>query len=524
VITVAKKGSRTRGLVEYLFGPGRHEEHTNQRIVAAWDTVWEGIEHPDEVQRALLSAELDRPMATLRGLAGERAPDRHVYHVSVSNHGEDRNLSDAEWAIVAHTVAERLGFTETDTRAGVRWIAVHHGAGSGDRDHIHLQATLVREDGRGVHLSNDRRALRAVAVEMRERFGLEVRTRDVGAGTPALSRVEVQRQAATQQESDRERLRRTIRAAATAARTESEFVALAGQHGVVVRPRWETGTGRSAVVGYSVARPSAPGSTDGLVWFGGGRLGKDLTLPALRAGWTPDPDPGAVASWRAVDGTTPVRRTSVRPGLTPGGETQEVAAARAVATVREALRGVPVGDRMAWSAAARDGAGVLAATAQGLTGGTRGRVALASHALAAAVEKEPGRHVPRPVGEGGLSAAARAMLTVVAASSEGAGTAVLLTQVMRLSESIAEAHAQAGRLVAARAAAEAAERSVSALARVGGPAELGPAPTPVVRDPALAWAMEQAHRAAQTPLRRGLSPADQPGPRARKGNDRGMER
>lgn len=199
-----------------------------------------------------------------------------------------------------------------------------------------------------------------------------------------------------------------------------------------------------------------------------------------------------------------------------------MAAARAAAAVREQLRGVPVGDREAWSAAARDGAGVLAATAQGLTGGTRGRVALASHALAAAVEKEPRRHVPRPVGEGGLSAAARAMLTVVAAGSEGASIAVLLTQVLRLAESISDAHAQAGRLVAARAAAEAAERSVGALARVGGPVELGPAPTPT--QAAHVWAVEQANRATRAPLRPGLTPGDQPVPRTGKDNDRRMER
>ncbi len=37
MITKMQRGTRTRGLVEYLFGPGRAEEHTNQRIVAAWD-------------------------------------------------------------------------------------------------------------------------------------------------------------------------------------------------------------------------------------------------------------------------------------------------------------------------------------------------------------------------------------------------------------------------------------------------------------------------------------------------------
>jgi hypothetical protein len=306
---------------------------------------------------------------------------------------------------------------------------------------------------------------------------------------------------------------------------------MAGEHGVIVRPRWETGTGRGTVVGYSVARPSVPGSGEDLVWFGGGKLGKDLTLPALRAGWATDP--GAVAAWRAVDAPSSATRTPAaarpHPGLTAGGDTQEVAAARAVHQVREALRAVPVGDAQAWSAAARDGAGVLAAAAQGRTGGTWGRVGQAAHALAGAVEKTPGRHVQPSVGEGGLQSAARAMLSVAAATTEGAGTAVLLTQVLRLSETIAAAHAQAGRLVLARAAAAAAERNTAALARVGGPVELGPTPTrtpePVVaRDPALAWAIEQANRTARSPLRPGRALRDQPVPPARKDTGRDNER
>ncbi|UZJ26956.1 hypothetical protein RHODO2019_18900 (plasmid) [Rhodococcus antarcticus] len=526
MITAAKKGSRTRGLVEYLFGPGRAEEHTDQRIAAAWSGAWEGLERPDEVQRALLAAELDAPLETLRGLVGEQGPARHVYHLSISNHAEDRTLTDEEWAVVAHTVADRLGFSETDTRAGVRWIAVHHGAASEGRDHIHLQATLVREDGRAVHLSNDYRTLREVATDMRARFGLEVRTRDVGAGTPPLSRVEVQRQNTTRQESDREKLRRVVRACGTASRTEAEFVTMAGEHGVIVRPRWDTGTGRTAVVGYSVARPSTPGSGEDLVWFGGGKLGRDLTLPALRAGWTADP--GAVPAWRAVDspaarpGPSRLGRVRPGPGLTAGGDTQEVAAARAVHQVREALRAVPVGDAQAWSAAARDGAGVLAAAAQGRPGGTWARVGQAAHALGAAVEKTPGRHVGPSVGEGGLQTAARAMLSVAAATTEGAGTAVLLTQVLRLSESIAQAHAQAGRLVLARAAAAAAERNTAALARVGGPVELGPVLTP--EQVAMARVMDTARQAARTGISPGVASGDQPVPGVRRNNERDTER
>jgi hypothetical protein len=99
---------------------------------------------------------------------------------------------------------------------------------------------------------------------------------------------------------------------------------------------------------------------------------------------------------------------------------------------------------------------------------------------------------------------------------------VILAQVMCLSESIAEAHVQAGPLVAARAATQAGERSVTALARVCGPVELGPEPTLA---PALPpWLIDHTNLAARTPLRPGLTSRDQPVPRARRNIDRDNER
>jgi hypothetical protein len=32
----APRGERVEGLIWYLFGPGRHEEHTDPHIVAGW--------------------------------------------------------------------------------------------------------------------------------------------------------------------------------------------------------------------------------------------------------------------------------------------------------------------------------------------------------------------------------------------------------------------------------------------------------------------------------------------------------
>jgi len=494
VITKMQRGTRTRGLVEYLFGPGRAEEHTNQRIVAAWDEAWRGITHPDGVQRALLAAEVDAPVKRMPEVA---KPAEHVYHVSISNHGQDRNLSDDEWATVAQAVANKLGLSGTDTQPGARWFAVHHGAASGDRDHIHFVATLVREDGRGIYLNKDKLALREVAKEMAAQFGLEVRTREPGAGQRDLSRPELaaiqdleQEQAvdtvkaATNEggeqkpdrtsaagavvesgapvEVPRRRLERTVRAAATAASTEAQWLARLGELGVAVEPRWARGGDR--VVGYRVAIVDTPREQgrSKAVWFGGGTLAHDLTLPALRAGWTRTGDPAtawrraptaAPASTEADLGST-VSMTNTQPA--PEQVSRDFTAA--TTTLRGAVMTVRLlgGNGAEVARAARDTGGLLAALAEHAPPADRRRLAAASAHLARAGQVEHGqaRGARSPLSPG----FARVAVTVLMAASGGtASTAVLLAQVARLTRTVAELHAVESRVAAARDTARAAE-------------------------------------------------------------------
>ncbi len=497
-----QRGTRTRGLVEYLFGPGRAEEHTNQRIVAAWDEAWRGITHPDGVQRALLAAEVDAPVKRMPEVA---KPAEHVYHVSISNHGQDRNLSDDEWATVAEAVADKLGLSGTDTRAGARWFAVHHGAASGDRDHIHFVATLVREDGRGIYLNKDKLALREVAKEMTARFGLAVRTREPGAGARGLSRPELalsqdpvlaatgdpeqQRTADTvkaatnhggEQQPDRtgaagvvvepsapvevprRRLERAVRAAAMAASTEAQWLARLGELGVAVEARWARGGDR--VVGYRVALADTPREQAGskAVWFGGGKLAHDLTLPALRAGWTRDADP--VTAWRRPPTAAPVPTESGLDSTLAMTNTQRAPeqVSRDFAAATTTLRGAVMtarlvgGDGAEVARAARDTGGLLAALAEHAPPADRRRLAQASAHLAQAGQVEHGqaRGARSPLSPG----FAQVAVTVLTAASGGtASTAVLLAQVARLTRTVAELHAVQSRVAAARDTARAAE-------------------------------------------------------------------
>ncbi len=530
-----QRGTRTRGLVEYLFGPGRAEEHANQRIVAAWDEAWQGITHPDEVQRALLTAEVDAPVKRMPEVA---KPAEHVYHVSISNHGEDRNLSDEEWATVARAVADKLGLTGTDTEPGARWFAVHHGAASGDRDHIHFVATLVREDGRGIYLNKDKLALREVAKEMQARFGLEVRTREPGAGARELSRPELaathgageqqepvapSRHSGEQQEPNRtgevgaapepvvpvevprRRLERAVRAAASAASTEAQWLSRLGELGVEVAPRWARGGDR--VVGYRVALADAPTGQSGskAVWFGGGKLAHDLTLPALRAGWTRDADP--VTAWRRATTPAPAPApapdpapvvvgqghdhtgtpTSTRPGPEDLGKKFTAAATTlrgAVVTAR--LVG---GDGAEVARAARDTAGLLAAFAEHAPPADQRRLVAASAHLAQAGQVEHGqpRGARSPLSTGFAQVAA----TILTAASGGsASTAVLLAQVARLTRTVAELHAVQHRVAAARDTARAADLLAPYTAPTA-PTPVAPTPVAVPPKPVLMPNQEQ---------------------------------
>jgi hypothetical protein len=406
---------------------------------------------------------------------------------------------------VAEAVADKLGISGTDTRAGARWFAVHHGAASGDRDHIHFVATLVREDGRGIYLNKDKLALREVAKEMTARFGLEVRTREPGAGARGLSRPELAVSqdpvlaatgdpepeqtaetvsAATNEggehqpdrtsepgvvvesgapvEFPRRRLERAVRAAATAASTEVQWLARLGELGVAVEARWARGGDR--VVGYRVALadpPSEPGRSKA-VWFGGGKLAHDLTLPALRAGWTRAGDPAT--AWRRAPTPAPVpteagldstlAMTNTRPA--PERVSRDFAAA--TTTLRGAVMTARLlgGDGAEVARAARDTGGLLAAIAEHAPPADRRRLAQASAHLARAGQVEHGqaRGARSPLSPG----FAQVAVTVLTAASGGtASTAVLLAQVARLTRTVAELHAVQNRIAAARDTARAAE-------------------------------------------------------------------
>ena len=196
-------------------------------------------------------------------------------------------LSDGEWGRVAAAVMDRTGFTRHDDESGVRWVAVRHAP-----DHIHLVATLARQDGRRARTWNDFFRVREACRDAERRLGLRATAPADRTAAKQPSRAETE-QALRRgwDEAPRVFLRREVCAAVAGAGSEREFFARLEQAGVLVRKRHST-INPDEVTGYAVGLADHTTKDGGIVWYGGGKLAPDLTLPKLRARWTGPADQG----------------------------------------------------------------------------------------------------------------------------------------------------------------------------------------------------------------------------------------
>ena len=119
---------------------------------------------------------------------------------------------------------------------------------------------------------------------MERRYGLSaVEGRANKAAMPGLARAEAEKARRTgQDEPERAELARVVRAATTVADSEAEFVRSLRDAGLAARPRYDR-VGGHRVVGFAVTEEPADGGV--AVFFGGGKLALDLSLPALRDRW-----------------------------------------------------------------------------------------------------------------------------------------------------------------------------------------------------------------------------------------------
>ncbi|MFI7438203.1 relaxase/mobilization nuclease domain-containing protein [Micromonospora haikouensis] len=443
-------GSRVRGLLEYLWGPGKAEEHVNPHLVARYDDV--ALLAPERRERDSggwsleeLAARLDAPQIA----AGERGVQQYVWQCSLSLPAQEGQLDDATWSRIAGRFVAEMGFTGDADRAGCRWIAVRHGLSAKGNDHVHLVVTLATEDGAPVWLRQDKRRSQQVADLLEDEFGLGKWTPGRSGATkrPELNRPEVDRARRSGQAPDRELLRRQVRAALAGVGSEAEWVARMKGAGLLVALR-TSAKDPNQVVGYAVAlRPSGAGTP---TWYAGRSLDGDLSLPQVRKRW-PEAERPSAGQWKAADFT----ESSLR------GE-DRMAVWRSSAAALEAISGRLAGvapDSPQWPAVARASAELLARVAAATEPSGRGPVSRAADALARAAA--PPRRAPVPAASsvaGELGRVADALL-VAGHARDGGEAAVLLAvviQAARLVVALAELRAAQQQAHAAGAAAAAA--------------------------------------------------------------------
>ena len=273
------RGTDARRLLYYLYGPGKANEHTDPHLVAGFaePADLEPERRPSgapDLRR--LAGLLAQPLAALAG-PGYGKP---VWHCSVRTAPEDRVLSDAEWGQVASAIMHRTGLAPQGDDSGVRWVAVRHAA-----DHIHIVATLARQDGTRPKVWNDFYRVREACQEAERRFGLR-RTAPADRTTARRTTRAESEQAARRGwgEPPRASLRREVCTAAAGAATEQEFFTRLRQAGVLVRLRHSVTT-PGEVIGYAVGLRQRTARDGGVIWYGGSKLAPDLTLPKLRTRW-----------------------------------------------------------------------------------------------------------------------------------------------------------------------------------------------------------------------------------------------
>jgi hypothetical protein len=431
------RGDGMPDLISYLFGPGRHNEHVDQHLVAGYadavftapDRLWKsepGVQRQVQKEARDLGWQVEYP----RSRWGTEVPRGHVWHCSLAIRSGEGQLTDTQWAEAAHAMIDALGFSGADGKPPCRWVAVRHGPSAEGNDHIHIAVNLVREDGTKASTWNDYRKAGAVCAELEERFGLQhVPGRVTGRSVPEPSRADQEISAARgENEPLRTRLERKVRACSGAARSEAQFIALARAHGLLIRPRYDT-SDRTRVTGYAVADRdgrhaySSRTGTCGPIWFGGGKLASDLALPRLRERWQPDATATtmeALAAWSASTSTAP----GFRRHRTTSGE-------RASVTDTDyAISAV---------------AGVLAAAATGIEGSDPGPLSRAARHMARAAQHQP---PPASAASGVLRTMAEVFLTIAFAGTD-AGALILVNEVALLADACA-----------ARAATSAARREV----------------------------------------------------------------
>ncbi|MET8327495.1 mobilization protein [Streptomyces sp. NPDC005181] len=276
IAAIKPAGSNTRGLLAYLYGPGRHDEHLDPHLVAAFAML--GMPDPGRDENATLTElgrHLDEPVRLRNGEFGKPVTD-HVWHCPVRAAPEDRYLSDTEWGEFAQRIVQAAGIAPAGDDLACRWIAVRHAD-----DHIHILATTVREDGRRPKLHDSGIRVGDACREIEKDYGLRRLKKGDRTGTRRPTQAEMHKaDRLGWEQTSREWLQDRIRSALPHATSTEQLLAYLEADDILVKPR----RGPSGdLLGYAVGRPGDLNKGGEQIYHPGGKIAPDLSLPKLKA-------------------------------------------------------------------------------------------------------------------------------------------------------------------------------------------------------------------------------------------------
>ncbi|MGP4083341.1 relaxase/mobilization nuclease domain-containing protein [Streptomyces sp. KR55] len=431
---IHNQGSNTYGLLNYLYGKGTKEEHIDPHLVASYDGTAPDPGRDDNATLTTLQQILDQP---LHLLDDDQRPPLHVWHCSVRAAPGDRILSDADWADIARRMVAATGIDPGDG-AGCRWAAVRHAD-----DHIHIIATLVREDGRRPNHHRSGRRAQDEARRIEVDYGLHRVA--VGDGTAAKRPTSAERHKAKREGRDRparEELRETVRRAVAGATSEEEFFDRLAAAGLLIRKRVAPS---GDLFGYKVALPDDRNGEKEPVFYAGSTLAPDLSLPRIRERWAGD------ASSQSTE-TSPDQKAQAPTSSGPG-----MARRRAASALWQALLVVDDGKDAQVAAQIAAAGEVLDALAKTSAAHTRAELREAAFAF----ERATRSHIKAErEHDRALRQAARDLVhsgPALGRSEDGATTAMAIDMLFFLVTATAHWHAKKSHAQQAAAAHQAAE-------------------------------------------------------------------
>lgn len=521
IVKLVKPGSDLPGLAAYLWGPGKAEEHTEQRMIAstgageielAGSTMFFRGERATVLDDQALSSTEARaegrhleaswrffrdeamvPVSVSAGAVGavseaagspgggagvrdefrvdapwttEERQERtgwnrpHVMHAVFSLRADEGELDDETWGRIATDWVREMQLAGNDGQADCRWAAWRHGKSAAGNDHMHVALSLVRDDGRWANVHRSKLRSRAIADGLEKKYGLRpVKDTDTQRGLPGTSRGE-RRRSDQAKPGTREQIPERQRLAMVV-RTPAAHAATEKQFIADVLRQGVRVRPRFQKGGKDVVEGASFRFRDGddQQWLGGGQLGRDLTLPKLRQGWrdTPQERAEALQVWR---GQTGASKEQHRPSWAPSWN----AAQQAIASWAARVEGLNPDDAGAWSQVSRDAAAVASELAQGSGGQQYQLLANAAQELARGAQTQ--HRIPHSTADEVRVACRHMNLLMRAGSkSDAAGWWAVWQQFSRVNQAIHSAQRARGEHVRAERLEVAARTELAAVTK-----------------------------------------------------------